>query len=379
MMTDLMASLTFTLDTPPNQRWSGALPVEVRDVSKLMLAARGISDGRVQVPAGSYLVSAVLPNGQQASVNDVVVLQPGDDKQVHLSLTDLDFPATLQTTATVWDSVKDTVKGISPRATSYFTGHTAMILRGKWLAAKIDPSAAPVVTRARTAQSRIEVGSGDGDTWLEITGGNRGCLFAVPVDEGRSTTAEWDLESDTGKLNLKFDFNDGELNSFFDFVRNNQTMEARSVGQSIIAQSEQFMMDKKRSPLRAILGAYVLLRANELENMDLWTRNIVRFFPWLPDALPVRVEYLARNGEHVDAFKLLLEAPNWGTPWFRSGLSYLEKRAKIYASVAGDSDLPASADEIKKIQQIAKALSGMVTMLDVGYSTTVIRGMDPIT
>ena len=219
----------------------------------------------------------------------------------------------------------------------------------------------------------------DGDTWLEIAGRNRGCLLAVPVDQGRSTTVQWDLDPDTGKLNLKFDFNDGELNSFFDFVRNDQTMEARSVGQSIIAQSEQFMMDKKQSPLRAILGAYVLLRANELDGMDLWTRNLVNFFPWLPDVLPVRVEYLARNGEHVDAFKLLLEAPKWGTPWFRSGLSYLEKRARIYASVAGRSqDLPASADEIKKIQQIAKALSGMVTMLDVSYSTAVIRGMDPI-
>ena len=105
------------------------------------------------------MVSAVLPNGQQASVNDVVVLQPGRRQAGAFVAHDLDFPAKLQTTTTVWDTVKDTVKGISPRATSYFTGHTAMILRGKWLAAKIDPSTATAVTRARTAQSQIEVHS----------------------------------------------------------------------------------------------------------------------------------------------------------------------------------------------------------------------------
>ena len=65
------------------------------------------------------------------------------------------------------------------------------------------------------------------------------------------------------------------------------------------------MMDKKRSLLRAVLGAYVLLRANELDGMDLWTSNLVSWFPWLPDALALRVEYLARDGEHAAALKLL--------------------------------------------------------------------------
>ena len=375
-LTGPLASLTVKLDTPSNQRWSGALPVEVRDSSKLVLAARGTSGGKLELPAGRYFVTAVLPNGQQASVDDVVVLGPGDDKQVHLSLTDLDFPATLQSTATVGDWIK----GLSPTLTSYVTGHTAVILRGNWLLAKIDPGKASPPTRETTARTCIEVKSTERDTWLEIADRKHCCHLAVPVDQERATTVEWELDSDSGKLTLKFDFNDGEVNSFFDFIKNDQTLEARSVSRSIIAQSEQFLMEKKRSPLRAILGAYVLLRANELDGMDMWTGSLVTACDWLPDALAVRIEYLARNGRHVDAFRLLLDAPRWGTPWFRSGLGYLEKRAKIYASVAGKSqDLPASDDELKRMQAIARVLSELVTILDMTQSTTVLRGMDSMT
>ena len=74
-------------------------------------------------------------------------------------------------------------------------------------------------------------------------------------------------------------------------------------------------MDKRHSPLLAVLGAYVLLRANELEGMDVWTDNLVQWFPWLPDVLAVRIEYLARQGNHMTASKLLRKrSPNAGAP-----------------------------------------------------------------
>ena len=56
-MADPKATLTFKLDTPPNQRWSGALPIEVRD-EKLVLRARGVSDDTLEVPPGRYYVTA---------------------------------------------------------------------------------------------------------------------------------------------------------------------------------------------------------------------------------------------------------------------------------------------------------------------------------
>src|SRR5205823_1106148 len=96
-----------------------------------------------------------------------------------------------------------------------------------------------------------------------------GCNYlAVPVDENRSTTMQWEFSPKAGTVELRYDFNDGELNSFFDFVRNDQAFEARSVSQALVGQSEQYLIDKTRSPLRAILGAYVLLRANALDGME---------------------------------------------------------------------------------------------------------------
>ena len=80
-MADPKATLTFKLDTPPNQRWSGALPVEVRD-EKLVLKAREVSDDTLEVPPGRYFVTATLPNGEQSTVDAPVVLSAGETRQI---------------------------------------------------------------------------------------------------------------------------------------------------------------------------------------------------------------------------------------------------------------------------------------------------------
>jgi hypothetical protein len=370
------ASLTVRLDVPSHHRWSGTFPIEVRDCAKLVLTARGFSDGKFEVPAGRYFVTALLPNGQQVTVDDIVELQPGEDKQVELSVTNLDFPATLQNTTTFGDSVKQFVRPVS----QLFASQSVAIIRGSWLKTKIQPDSAPPVAREPTTRASIKINFPEVNTWVEIAD-SRGCTYlAVPVDENRSTTMQWALDPDAEKLELKFDFNDGELNSFFDFIQNDQALQARSIGHSIIKQSEQYMMEKRRSPLRAILGAYVLLRANELDGMDMWTRNFVSWCNWLPDALAVRVEYLARNAEHAAALQLLLDVPKWGTPWFRSGIGYLEKRAKLYANVAAGkrSGFQVSDDDLKRMQRIAVVFSEFAAALDMAHPTTVLRDMPRI-
>jgi len=368
-----MASLTVKLNTPANLRWSGAFPVEVRDSSKLVLAARGVSDGKLDVPAGRYFVTAMLPNGQQASVNDVVV-NVGDDRQVQLSVADLDLPSTLPGSSTVEETDSDFVSPLALPSSD----QRISILRGNWLANKIETNAPPP-TREPTARARIGITYPTEQTWVEIAISKRCSYLAVPVDELRSTTLQWEMNPESGRLDLKYDFNDGEANSFFDFIRNDQTQEARSIGQSIIAQAETFMANKKRSPLCAVLGAYVLLRANELEGMDLWTTNMISWCSWLPDALAVRVEFLAREGRHPEAFSLLLQAPKWGTPWFRSGVAYLEKRAKTYTNVASGklSNFPMGDADIAKCRRIAEVFGQLASMLDMTQSTTVLRADEP--
>jgi hypothetical protein len=369
-MADANATLTVKLDAPTEQRWGSAFPVEVRDSAKLVLTASSIGGGTLEIPAGRYFVSALLPNGQQATADDIVVLQPGDDKQVQLSVSDLNFPNTLRSTKTFGDTVRTLVQPL----TQYFSTYNVAIVRGNWLRRKL-LQANVVVSREPTVRSGVEIGFSEVPVWIEIASSARATYLAVPVDERRSTTIQWELNPQTERLELRLDFNDGELNSFFDFVQNGKVLEARSISQSLIAQSEQYMKEKKRSPLCAVLGAYVLLRANELDGMDIWTSNLMKYCNWLPDALAVRVEYLSRNGRHTEALKLLLDVPEWGTPWFRSGVGYLEKRARVCAAIAASkrSNLSASDEDVEKMGSIAAVFGELAAALDMTQMTTVLR------
>ena len=67
-----MGSLTVDIQAPSDLRWSGALPVQVRDVYKLGVAATSVSDRGMSVPAGRYLVTALLPNGELLVLERVV-------------------------------------------------------------------------------------------------------------------------------------------------------------------------------------------------------------------------------------------------------------------------------------------------------------------
>jgi hypothetical protein len=89
------------------------------------------------------------------------------------------------------------------------------------------------------------------------------------------------------------------------------------------------------------------------------------------------VEYLARTGRHQDALNLALDSPAWGVPWFRSGIGYLEKRAKIYASVSArqSSDLQISESDAGKIRKIANTFGELADAVDMNQTSTVLRGL----
>jgi hypothetical protein len=281
------------------------------------------------------------------------------------------FPPTLEKTSTLKESLWE----ISRPVTHYFYRQTFAVVRGNWLAGKISPSAAPTpLTREPTSRSNLEIPFSRDAAWIEIYSGDQYHYFAVPVDEGGKTTVEWSLDRESGKLAVKLDFHDGELNSFMDFIVNDKAYEARSISQILVTRPDYYAT-KKQSLLRATLGAYVLLRATQLEGLDQWTSDLASMHPWLPDTLAIRVEYLARNGRHPEALKLLLDIPKSGTPLFRSGIGYLADRAKTYARLApqGRSDLHVEGPDQEKLQQIAQVFSELTTSLDMTQSTSALR------
>ncbi|WP_065755623.1 carboxypeptidase-like regulatory domain-containing protein [Bradyrhizobium paxllaeri] len=371
-MADPKATLTFKLDTPPNQRWSGALPIEVRD-EKLVLRARGVSDDSLEVPPGRYYVTATLPNGDQSTVDEVVVVSPGESKQLNIACPDAAFPPRLETTNTISDSLWE----ISRPVTQYFFRQSFAVVRGNWLADKIAGTSSQVpLKREPTTRSNLDIPFSREAVWIEIERSKQCNYFAVPIDEGGSTTVEWSLDLKTDKLTLEFDFHDGELNSLLDFANNSKADEARSISRTLVTRPDYYAT-KKQSPLRAALGAYVLIRANQLEGLDEWTGNLVASYPWLPDALAVRIEYLARSGRHPEALKLLLDIPKSGAPLFRSGIGYLADRARTYAKLAaeGESSLQVSADDIEKLKRISQVFGELVIALDMTLSTTALRNV----
>ena len=369
-MADPKATLTFKLDTPPNQRWSGALPIEVRD-EKLFLRARGVSDDTLEVPPGRYYVTALLPDGDQFTVDGLVVVNPGENKQVNIPLSDVTFPRTLETT----DTLADLFWKISHPVTQYFFRQSFAILRGNWLAEKFPGTVSQVpLKREPTTRSNLDIPFSREAVWIEIDRSKRYNYFSVPVDEGGSTTVKWSLDLDTEKLTLDLDFHDGELNSLLDFVEKSKANEARSISRTLVTRPDYYAT-KKQSPLRAALGAYVLIRANQLDGLDEWTSNLLASHSWLPDALAIRVEYLARSGRHPEALKLLLDVPKSGAPLFRSGIAYLADRAKTYASLApeGKSSLQVSAADMARLEKISQVFNDLAMALDMTLSTSALR------
>jgi hypothetical protein len=369
------ATLTFKLDTPSNRRWSGALPIEVRN-DKLVLTARGISDDKLSVPPGRYFVTALLPNGDQAIADDPVEVKAGDIRNVEIPLSDLPFPPVLESTSSFLESFWE----ISRPLTQYFFKQSVAIVRGNWLPAAM-PGIAPLhpLRREPTTRSNMDFEFDRDGVWVEIESSGKYNYFAVPVDEGGKTTVEWSLDVKSDKLQLRFDFHDGELNSLLDFIINERALEARSISGTLVTRPEYYAT-KRQSHLRALLGAYVLIRANQLTDLDRWTDNLVRSSPWLPDALAVRIEYLARNGKYDAAIRHLLKIPEVGTPLFRSGITYLAERARSWTKLAvlEKSGLSLGDSDRQKLDQIARVFGDLLLSLDLNLSISTLRHVPQI-
>lgn len=372
-----MANLTVKLSAPTDQRWSGTLPVEVRNLNKAVLQARGYSDGTFEVPAGRYLVTATLPDGQQASGDEIVEVQQHDNKEVVLSLQGEEVPSPLQSTAPWTDPLKALFRPFANMARSAVGSRPVTLVHDIRLGTllRLDPQASP--RRTIVARTTIEMKLTDGPALLEIGTERGSSYFAVPVDESGATTVQWD--TDATPPAARFDFN-SPVTAFFDYVQGGFAPQARTLSRLLVKQAESYLKGKDRSPLQAALAAYVLLRRNELDGLDSWTAELRRTCKWLPDAHAIRMEYLARVGRHLEAAVVLRELPSCSVPWFRSGIVYAAARAKYYHSLPPEAEGALAIDQAARasIAQMAPVLAELAEALDLTVSTTVLHGLPRI-
>jgi hypothetical protein len=131
-----------------------------------------------------------------------------------------------------------------------------------------------------------------------------------------------------------------ETNSLLSFVENGVLTEMWALSEDMVNQGERAMYGAGGSVLRAVTGAYVLLRANAPEGLDAWLATLAGLSPALPDVPVLRAELLARLGMHEEALALLRVAIGGRLPWFRSGLSYMLERVRLYIDVSANTEVP---------------------------------------
>jgi hypothetical protein len=109
---------------------------------------------------------------------------------------------------------------------------------------------------------------------------------------------------------------------------------AAAVDAGAAVTAEKLLRRKRRDQVAAAIGAYTLLRLNELDRLHDWTGNLDDWFPWLPDGAAIRGEHLAREGEHREALDAFLGLAGRGLPIFSEGFSYALDRLTLYVDVA---------------------------------------------
>ena len=403
------------------------VPVELIG-HKLKGYARGFLNEQLSVFPGKYLVSLTLPDGRTVVIDKPIKIKAGENPPIDLGAlagtpSELQGDAVDETapmaaegtpstfSATVAQSVEDLSlrehpaaalgrQSQSRRAAEPVVMGETRVWRGNWLKEWLDEPRRPtfeVATRVVQTSQEVEVRkqltvSPDGfqDALLLISQTDRVSCFVIPFDEplgdARETVTAWRRQeagtSSAERPSLDYDFGSLRTNAFLHFIRRGERAVSRELSrQELVSQAEALAYGKTESPLGAALGLYVLLRVNELDDVDVWTRNLFERFQWLPDALAIRVEYLARTGEHTEAVRLLLQnLPLFRCPWFRSGVVYLFERLRLYVTVSEEErlSLGIKPNDTEQLRRYSVALRRASRYLDTSETVCVYRDL-PLT
>jgi hypothetical protein len=140
------------------------------------------------------------------------------------------------------------------------------------------------------------------------------------------------------------------------------------------AHAERLLAAKIERPIAATVGAYSLLRTGALEALHDWTSNLYNWMTWLPDAVPILAEHLARQGRHAEALEILVRLPERGLPIFTDGLSYALDRLRLYAGNSG-SKFP--EERIREGQALLDRLEDFSIGIDFSQPTVSFAGFYP--
>lgn len=376
------AAGSITCPTPLGDAAIGPLPVKIRKPDGEMIGS-GVSGGPISVPPGRYFVSIIMPDGRERAAGGMIKVQTGLDSmlapltiaaaappmaalvaepQPASAGADVDEMFDLAFEATRSRGMEMAAAADEPAEPNC----TVQLWRGDWFASwdRSAPVGANTLPDLRQGLGRtlklfattptiIDHDPGaDQLLVLKLAGATR--YSVVPYDECTACIGEMpNPQQILARLvpgpvpSVQFRSSVAEeANSLLSFVENGVLTEMRTVSEDMVNQGERALYGSGGSSLRAVTGAYVLLRSNHLDGLNDWLIGLERAAPLLPDIAILRAEMLARLGMHQEALALLKTAIDGRCPWFRGGLSYMFERVRLYIEVSANKAVPfAIADD----------------------------------
>ena len=197
--------------------------------------------------------------------------------------------------------------------------------------------------------------------------------YAVPLAPGDRCTIR-PLRSD-GELHVDITLANADADLLVRYVGNNMLQEVAQIAESPAILAQNLLAKKFDFPIGAAIGGYVLLRLGELDRLQDWTKNLCKYFPWLPDGVVIYAEHLARVGEHQQALERFLELPKRGLPFTSSGLTYALNRLRQYEPTIEKGLLKG---DLKVVRGLVETLGRFCTFVDITRPLLTFTGNNPL-
>lgn len=294
-----------------------SVAVTVRD-GRLRHVRTQLGVDPVEVPPGLYQVSAVLPTG--ATVQDLVQVRDGGETVAVLGAPPpkrvppwSPVPAAVPRGVESLDRLgRVVIPSVSPeRPPELVDGH------GRAL----DGAVVRMPGRLGVRWSVTLAASPQAVPFLRYVDGGAEVRVALPLDGGRRTVCEVQRAAGAPAHAVEVVVHgDPGFVALASYVERQAVFTA---GALAARHAQDALADKVSDPVRAVLGAYVLVRLGTTGPVRPWFANLANWFPWLPDGLVLHARLLDDEGERDAARLAWIEAAGRGLPLCTDGLSML--------------------------------------------------------
>jgi hypothetical protein len=343
--------LKISLETPDPYV---AQPVNVIDGDSLQLVAAAKCGEEIEVPAGTYLVSATLPSGERSV--GVAEVTAGELSELSLGVETAETsaaPAAMGGLESLGPVDQPAVTAPLAPGTFFVRFHVQTPADG-----------------FRPAEPQVAVTSSAGDrAELTVSASGDGILFAQACRPGEvplnvalpiygPTISQSCLLTVEGGAALAADVSlpdNPQIDAVARFLKGGNVQEAASVG----GDAKHLLEAKMADPFGAALGGYALLRSGQHDRLHHWPRNLADWFAWLPDGAVIAGEEAALEGDHTLAIQYVCDAARRGLPVFGTGLSLLASRLREYSA----APVSAFGDNGKLVAEAGRLLERLLALM----------------